>query len=81
MRNLDGGDQMILHVFYSCPVGNQIALEVDALNDVPETIRQPEKTLFSACWCCESAVHEAVIRESRIKTAGYCELRLGKIGQ
>lgn len=72
---------MILHAFYSCPQGHQIALEVDALGEAPETIRQPEKTLFSACWDCESVEYEAVIRESKIKTSGYCELKLGKISQ
>jgi hypothetical protein len=74
-----GGDAVRLNAFYTCPQGLEIALAVDALNDVPETIRQPERTLFSACWACESAVREAVVRESKIGEVGYCELRLGKI--
>lgn len=73
---------MMLHAYYSCPTGHQIALEVDALNDAPDMIRQPTNhALFRECWSCEGEKREAVIERSQIRMIGVCELRLDKIGQ
>ncbi|MDD3040997.1 hypothetical protein [Bacteroides sp.] len=71
---------MKLHPIYTCQEGHQIALEVDALNDIPEIIRQRERTLLAKCWDCEGSRDRGfVVEGSKIKEVGYCELRLGKI--
>ncbi len=65
---------MKLPVYYRCPAGLRVALIVEALNDAPDTIRQPEKTLFAQCDDCEKVEYEPVIDSGKIEWVGYCVL-------
>lgn len=65
---------MNIPLFYRCPAGHSIAIVQDALNDAPDEIRQPAKTLFSHCWKCEKAEYEPVIKGSVLGVVGYCTL-------
>ena len=66
---------MKLPAYYRCPAGHSIATIQDALDDAPDEIRQPAKTLFSHCWSCEKAVYEPVIKGPVLGVVGYCMLR------
>lgn len=44
---------MKLPIFYRCPAGHHVAVIRDALNDAPDKLPVPERSIFSQCDYCE----------------------------
>ncbi len=65
-----------MNIFYRCPSGNKISINIPALQDVPDTIEQPSKSLFRECWGCERPFFKPVIGSGKVEWKGYCYLNL-----